>query len=129
MELACEIGSLRADVGVVLELDTDGVLGVLRVSVVKAIKEPVELKKLEGRGGEVLGIEEMVEELLRLEDGMVSVLEVLPRLEDGLYSEDDAGDEVLRFDEELTGGGCSSGGGCRCLGGPLILAVGNTRDV
>ena len=46
MELACTIGSLKFDAGVVLELDTDVVLALVRVNVVKATKEPVELTEV-----------------------------------------------------------------------------------
>ncbi len=59
-----------------------------------------ELPKLE------VGMGIVLEELPRLDEGLRSVLEELPRLKDTLYGEDDAEDEVLRFEEELTGGGC-----------------------
>lgn len=135
MELARSIGPLKFDPGVVLELDTNVVLALVRVNVVKAMKEPVEVTELEGKLGEVMVIEGIVLELLELEGGIGRALEELLRLKDGLYSIDDAVDEVLRLERELTGDGCSCGCscgcicGCNCLGGPLMMAVGTTRDV
>ena len=92
-----------------------------------------------------MGIEGIVEELLELEEKMGRLLEELLRLKDGLYSIDDAVDEALRLRRELMRGGCSCGCicgcscgclcgcscdcDCICLGGPLMLAVGTTRDV
>ena len=154
---------LEVGASVVLELDANVVLTIFGVNVVKAIKEPLEETELESTLGEVLRIEELAGELLELEGGIGIVLEELPRLEEGLgmvleelarveerlrivleelpiledrlCSEDDAVDEVLRFEEKLTGSGCSCGCACGCscgcgrLGGPLRLAVGTTRDV
>lgn len=68
----------------VLELDTNVVLALFRVNVVKAMKEPLEVTELENTLGEVLEIEEMAEELLEGNGGVGTVLEELPRLEDGL---------------------------------------------
>lgn len=113
MELAWAIGSLKLDAGAVLAL--------VKVNVVNAAKEPREETELEGTLGEVLKIEEMVEELLEFEDRV--------------YAENDAVDETLRFEEELAGGGCccgcgcSCGYGCICLGVPLMLVVGTASDV
>lgn len=155
--------TLDIDTNVVLELDANVVPAIFWVNVVKAIEEPLEETELESTLGEVLRIEELVGELLelkgemgivleelprveeglrivleelpRLEEGLGIVLEELPILEDRLCSEDDAVDEVLRLEEELTGSGCSCGCDCGCscgcgrLSGPLRLAVGTTRDV
>lgn len=137
MELACAIGSSKLDGGVALELDSDVVLALVMVIVVKVMKEPVEIAELEDKIDEVLGVEETLGELLELEEGIEGVLEELTRfeerlervLEDGLDSDDDAVDEVLRFEEELVGGGCSCGCGCSCLSGPFMLAVGIIEDV
>lgn len=125
MELACAMGSSKLDPGVVLELDTDVVLALVMVNVVKATKEVAELVVTLG---EVLEIKELVGELLELEDVMGRVLEELLGLENGLASED-AVNELLRVEEELAGACCSCGCGCSCLNGPVTLAVGTTRDV
>ena len=82
------------------------VLAVLRVNVVKAIKEPGEGMEVEDTLDEVLEIEEMVEELLALE------VNILPRLEYVLYSEDDVFDETLRLKGEPSGKGIPCG--CIC---------------
>lgn len=128
MELACAMGSSKLDSSVVLELDTDVVLALVMVNVVKATKEPVEVAELVVTLGEVLEIKELVGELLELEDVMGRVLEELLGLENGLASED-AVNELLRVEEELAGTCCSCGCGCSCLNGPVTLAVGTTRDV
>ncbi|KAL9065546.1 MAG: hypothetical protein Q9161_008150 [Pseudevernia consocians] len=142
---------LELDASVVLELDANVVLGILGVNVVKAIKEPLEETELESTLGEVLRIEELagelleleggigivLEELLRLEEGLGMVLEELARveerlrivleelpiLEDRLCSEDDAVDEVLRFEEKLTGSGCFGKPEQEAATGEEILAL------
>ena len=92
---------MELDADVVLVLGTDAMLALLRVYVVKAMKKPLEITVLEDRLGEVLGIEDMVEVLLEVEEGMGTVLEELVELEDeiGVVLA-----ELLRVDEGLRGG-------------------------
>ena len=142
MELACAIGSLELDAGVLLEFDAILMLALFRVKVVKATKEPTEVKELGSRLDEILGIKALAEELLELkgrtrtslEEGLGGEVKEVPRLENRLSSEKDAVDVVLRLGEPI-GNGCNCGCDCgckcgrSCLSGELALAVDTTRDV
>ena len=142
MELTCAIGSLELDAGVVLESDAKLMLALFRVKVVKATKEPTEVRELGSRLDEILGIEALAEQLLELrgrtrislEEGLGREVKEVPRLENRLSGEKDAVNVVLRLGGPAGNGskcGCNCGCNCgrSCLAGELALAVGTTRDV
>lgn len=93
--LACAIGFVRFDVGGLLELDTAVVVALFRIIVEKAMKEPLEVTRLEDRFDAVLESGKMMggllEILLEVEEGMgrelEGLLEILLEVEEGMERE------------------------------------------